>query len=425
MVVLMHAGGRTLGVMASKSKNVEELLAELQHLARTKPSPGDVHVMSFRLPSDLIHPGSIMLTVTQDEVDAMGRVEEALTRDLRLEHMDKPGDTLKDFVARAWADLKTDHVQQYITKHSRELLELTCFLPIEYLTIDSPTKLLEVQLLPLTDPSIPTTTAPWFDLTPPIGSVAAIPVTGTNFVKMAERAQALLAHALRVARVGLRDNNGMNGSQLRFRPGMAYAFSNSLAGWRSRSDVAYGLTLVPSGLDGIDTRPVWTMPATPTTDIQKKADLALRWIERSRFASEPLIALLYLFFALEALLGDKSEGLKADMLAFRQLVLSHVVSGKFREPNTTWRLYDSVRSAAVHGEEPPLVNDSTVANFEWAVRDTLNDYLTFASTQKIDKRGKLIQKLISHPDVPQLVDWIRANAGADWEPYLKKVLPRQ
>jgi hypothetical protein len=42
----------------------------------------------------------------------------------------------------------------------------------------------------------------------------------------------------------------------------------------------------------------------------------LRWIERARFTGEPLIALLYLFFALEALLGDKPEGLKADDLAF-------------------------------------------------------------------------------------------------------------
>lgn len=424
MVALLRAGSRgTLGVMASKPENVEELLVELQRLARMKSSPGDQHAMSFRVPSDLVHAGLKSLAVTQDVVDAMGRVEEALAHDLRLEHMDNADATLRDFVARAWAEPKTDQVQRYITKHSRELLELTCFLPIEYLTIDTPTRLLDLQLLPLTDPSIPAAPAPWFNLTPPIGSVAAIPVTGTNLGKMADRAQALLAHALRVARVGLRDDNGMNDRQLRFRPGVAYAFSNNLAGWRSRSDNAYELALVLSSLDGIDTRPVWTMPAIPMTNIQKKADLALRWMERSRFSGEPLIALLYLFFALEALLGDKSEDLKADMLAFRQLVLSHVVSGKFREPNTTWFLYDGVRSAAVHGEEAPYVDDATVASFEWAVRDTLNDYLTFASSQRIDRRGKLIQKLTAHPDVPQLVDWIRTKAGTDWEPYLEKVLP--
>ena len=106
---------------------------------------------------------------------------------------------------------------------------------------------------------------------------------------MADRARTLLAHALRVARVGLRDNNGMDGRQLRFRTGVAYSFSNNLAGWRSRSDIAYDLKLMPSSLDGINTRPVWSMPAIPMTDIQKKADLALRWMERSRFSGEPLI----------------------------------------------------------------------------------------------------------------------------------------
>ncbi|MCQ9164471.1 hypothetical protein [Arthrobacter sp. STN4] len=110
------------------------------------------------------------------------------------------------------------------------------------------------------------------------------------------------------------------------------------------------------------------------------------------------------------------------MLAFRQLVLSHVVSGGFREPNATWFLYSRVRSAAVHGEEPPPVDDAIVDSFEWAVRDTLNEYLTFASTQNIGRRGKLIKALTSHPDVPKLVDWIRTNAGNDWEAYLEKAL---
>ncbi|NVN00821.1 hypothetical protein [Arthrobacter sp. SDTb3-6] len=408
--------------MATKTRTVEELLAELQRLARVKTSAEDDHSMSFRLPLDLVRPESKMLAVTQAVVDAMNGLEEALERDPSFEHMDKSTDTLQDFIARAWADPETDQVQQYITKHSRELLELVCFLPIEYLAIDTPATLLGLQLLPVTDSSIPTTTAPWFDLAPPIGCVAAIPVTGTNLGKMAERAQTLLAHALRVARVGLRDHNGINDRQLRFRPAVAYAFSNNLSGWRSRGDIAYELTLGPSSLDSISNGPVWTMSATPVTDIHKKADLALRWMERARFADEPLIALLYLFFALEALLGDTSEGLKADMLAFRQLVLSHVVSGGFREPNATWFLYSRVRSAAVHGEEPPPVDDAIVDSFEWAVRDTLNEYLTFASTQNIGRRGKLIKALTSHPDVPKLVDWIRTNAGNDWEAYLEKAL---
>ncbi|MDP5225598.1 MULTISPECIES: VOC family protein [Arthrobacter] len=240
---------------------------------------------------------------------------------------------------------------------------------------------------------------------------------------MAQRARDLLAHVLRVARVGLRDRYGIGGSQLRFRAGIPYAFSDNLAGWKARSDVSYDLALEPASLDHLGDGPIWTMPSTPVSDIQKKADLALHWMERAQFAGEPLVALLYLFFALEALLGDKSEGLKADMLAFRQLVLSHVVTGRFRHPNTTWFLYDQVRSAAVHGEDAPPVDQETVDKFEWAVRDTLNEYLTFASAQNVGRRGRLIKKLTSHPDVPGLAEWIRTNAGSDWEKYLKNVLP--
>jgi len=82
----------------------------------------------------------------------------------------------------------------------------------------------------------------------------------------------------------------------------------------------------------------------PATDVEKKADLALRWMERAWLAGEPLVGLLFLFFALEALLGDKSEGLKAHLLAFRQMMLSHILTGGFSHPNETWFLYEKVRS---------------------------------------------------------------------------------
>jgi hypothetical protein len=409
--------------VVNNKESVESLLGRLQTLARAKPSPDDAHGMTFRVPADLAMPGAEMLAIPREVVDAVDRVVVALAEDLRFEYMDNAKDTLRDFVARAWFDRKTDRVRLYVAEHAREILDLTCFVPIEFLKVEAETTLLGIRLRPITDPTIPARTAPWFDLKSPIGSVAAVPVTGTNLGKMGERARDLVAHTLRVARVGLRDHGGIHDRQLRFRIGIAYAFSNDVSGWTSREDVAYEVTYMPSLLDSIAGRPVWKLPAVPVTDIEKKTDLALRWMERARFTGEPLVGLLYLFFALEALLGDKSEGLKADALAFRQLVLGHIVTGGFRHPNKTWFLYDRVRSAAVHGEEAPPVDDDAVRSFEWSVSDTLNDYLTFAADQGITRRGKLIKALTSHPDVPQLADWIRANAGPDWEAYLQKILP--
>jgi hypothetical protein len=46
--------------------------------------------------------------------------------------------------------------------------------------------------------------------------------------------------------------------------------------------------------------------------------LAVGWLDRAVFTSDPLVATLYRFFALEALLGDTSDGLKSGSLALRR-----------------------------------------------------------------------------------------------------------
>lgn len=84
--------------------------------------------------------------------------------------------------------------------------------------------------------------------------------------------------------------------------------------------------------------------------------------------------MLYRFFALEALPGDKARGQKAHGLAFRETMLSHVIEGGFRYPNATFFYDDQIRSVAVHGGQAPDVPRKVAAQFEWAVRATLGDY---------------------------------------------------
>lgn len=131
--------------------------------------------------------------------------------------------------------------------------------------------------------------------------------------------------------------------------------------------------------------------------------------------------MLYRFFALEALLGDKSEGLKAHSLAFREMMLSHIISGGFRHPNRTFFFYDQIRSAAVHGEEAPAAAWRDATGFEWAVRDTLSNYLALARDRRIARRGKLLQTLDDHPDRPKLIAWLRQYGGSVWTGYLDKL----
>jgi hypothetical protein len=129
--------------------------------------------------------------------------------------------------------------------------------------------------------------------------------------------------------------------------------------------------------------------------------------------------LLYLFFALEALLGDKREGLKAPALAFRRALLSGVTRGSFADPGRVYDLYDGVRSAAVHGEEPPPVEHSEFRSFRWDVRRALNEFLQFAETCGATRRNELLRALYAHVDAPKLAEWLRTRGHPDWAQYLR------
>jgi hypothetical protein len=103
----------------------------------------------------------------------------------------------------------------------------------------------------------------------------------------------------------------------------------------------------------------------------------LGWFERSQLATDSLIELLYLFVALEAILGDTSEGLKAPALAIWRAMLGLAASGSFAHPARVYVLYDAVRSAAVHGEQPPEVSPEDVNRFAGDVRRAINEFLGY------------------------------------------------
>ena len=212
----------------------------------------------------------------------------------------------------------------------------------------------------------------------------------------------------------------MHDRQLRFRLGIGYSFDERLTGWNRRDDEAYDVTLTDDVSDLLS-QPVMAVPDPPRSDVERKAALAMSWMERACLTGEGLIALLYRFFALEALLGDKSEGLKAHGLAFREMMLSHIISGGFRHPNRTFFFYDQIRSAAVHGDEAPAISWRDARGFEWAVRDALSNYLALAASQGISRRGKLLQVLDNHPDKPSLIAWVKQYGGPDWTGYLDKM----
>jgi hypothetical protein len=353
----------------------------------------------------------------------MATARDVLVADSRFEHLRDVDKVINDLVVECWVDQRGDHVETFIERHSRDPMHLTCFMPVENLSVKSETEVFGTRLLPLDDERIPRD-VPWFGLEKPLMSVAAVEVVGTHYGRMAERARHPAEHSLRVLRVALREHRSINDWQLRLALGPTYAFENGLGGWRAPDDTAYDLGLDESLISLAREQPVGLMPTQPSNDMEKVTDLAMRWIERSQMSGEPLVALLYLFFALEALLGDKSEGLKAHGLAFRQAMLSHISTGGFTNPGSTWFLYDQVRSAAVHGEPAPPVSWEQVRRFAWGVRGTLNEYLVLAREHGLRKRSRVLRHLDEHPDRTRLVDWLTDYGGPVWTDYLSGMKDR-
>jgi hypothetical protein len=357
--------------------------------------------------------------LTAREAGAFEQAREALLKDPRFEHLDREvEDAIRRFVGECYSDKGTDHVRGFVAQHAREPMDLVCYLPVAHLTVDVETEVLGMRLLPVDDPRLPREPG-FLSLERPVGCVAAVETLGTSYAAMVDRARSAVAHVLRVLRVALREHRGLNDRQLRFRVGDTYAFSERASGRQAPLDVAYELGLDRRLIDLAASQPVSKMPLEPVTDVAKKADLALRWMERARFAGEPLVALLFLFFGLEAILGNKSEGLKGHGLAFRQTMLSQIATGSFTDPNETYFLYDEVRSGAVHGEDAPTVSWDDVGSFASVVRDALSQYLDYAEAHGFSQRSRLLRALDEHPDAPKLAAWLRENGGPWWEPYFK------
>ncbi|SLK12663.1 hypothetical protein SAMN06272721_11728 [Arthrobacter sp. P2b] len=207
--------------------------------------------------------------------------------------------------------------------------------------------------------------------------------------------------------------------QLRFRLGTSYTFPGELRGWNSRPDSSYDLELSSASLSDIDIDRYNDLDPESRNTLQIKADIAVRWMERARFTGEPVIEVLYLTFALEALLGDTQAGLKSGLIARRQLMLSHIMTGMIPHPDQTIMLYGEVRSKAVHGETAREISSQEAAAFHLAVKNAFDQYLDLASRENIQTQSKLTTLLDKHDEHETLVEWLALNGGPEWAKYFR------
>ncbi len=331
------------------------------------------------------------------QVDALEELEAALSVDLRFEHMKEREikDATGDFANAAFVHRDANHIPGFLAKHAEEPQSLVCSFPIEGLTVHREIELFGVTFTPAEEAEVPKHMfGPGQE---PIGAVVSTTCEGTNGTAMSERARKKVEHALRQLRAGLREHRMIPDQQLRFRLGTSYWFDGGGGGWSSRSDQIIDVELDEQLVELATSAEIADLPAQAGTSIEKAARRALQWFDDALLSTDPLKEVLYLFFALEGILGDKSDKLKGENLALRRALLSHKLDLGFTHPGRIYGLYDEARSEAVHGGEPLEVSKSEVSKFQWDVRRAINEFLEYARKESLSKRGKLLAELDSDP----------------------------
>ncbi len=345
----------------------------------------------------------------------MESVEVALTEDGRFEYLKKRAieDEAWRFACRAIDRRDEDHVAAFVAEHAREPQHLTCFFPVEGLTVHREVEVSGATLIPAAAIDVPE-----FVIGPDpgaaMGSAIGVACMGTSNAAMMRRARRGAEHALRVLRAGLRENNAILDQHLQFRLGVSYWFSEGGGGWRTRPEDGFGVELNEALVELAMSAPILSLPAQGGTDIEQSANRALEWFERAQLAADPLVEMLFLFFALEAILGDKSEGSKGEGLALRRAILSHKRTGGFTHPRRIHSLYGQVRSTAVHGAKSPAISKDEVAKFAWDVRLAINEFLEYARAESIVRRGRILTMLESDPVAAEIkATFLPANSSVE------------
>jgi hypothetical protein len=406
--------------MATKDPIQKKLKDLIKLVGRGEEGPP---VAFYALPEGLAREGAEQLVFTRSEMDALEHLEGALSADPRFEHLPKEGRAqLMDFVARVQLEPESDQLTAFFEHHARQPEERNCYFTVESLTLQKKVAVAGVALLPVIEGN---DDSPGILIAPEVKTVAAVPTAGTDLNRMAQRARSQAEHALRILRLSLREDRMVHDHQLRFRLGDHYAFGDGLGGWEDRADSSWELELDDGLLDLARAGPLWTVPLRPETKVDGRIDRAMRWMDQAFVVGDDLLELLFYFFALEALLGDKSEGLKGQMVAFRRALLGSVVRGQFAHPNRVALLYEEIRSAAVHGSDPPPVEGKLRRAFAWDTRRALVEYVKFARQHDLKRPGKLIEALERDPKRELLIDGLREKEPELWGRFLDELEERQ
>ena len=391
---------------------IEDDLGRLHSaLRKTRPKFGGAEIAEGLRAINPLTGESALIGMRRNEWDLGREAREALVNDLRFEYLPKPEVQVSEFVADCVFRPGDVSINDFVTAYAREPETRICYLPIESLKVAAPLEILSLTFLPTDDESLPPADL-LFDLRSPVGSVARVTLVGTNPMLMAKRAREEVTRVLRVMRIAFRAERAIREQQLRFRLGTSYAFdAGEMSGVHTREDIVWGLEANQNLADLAARQFIASASPKPVTDIQCRVDVAIRWMERATFEPDRLLGILFLFFALESLLGDKSGELKAGALSMRQMMLSHIVDGHFTNPITTFDFYKVTRSGAVHGETISKVEDAEYEAFSDVTLRTLEQYLEIANREGFSKRRQIRKFIDEHGDQALLINWVRTRGS--------------
>ncbi len=239
-----------------------------------------------------------------------------------------------------------------------------------------------------------------------MASVVAVDnCTGTDHAYIRSAGSGAALHALRILRAVLREEHFIHAHrQLRFRLGESTWFSDRLSMWTTRPEQAWSFELSEAALRRDNPPAVSTLPLEGTNTIERSANRALRWSEQSQLAVDPIMELIMLSTALEAILGRKSDKLKARPLAIRRAILGLNMTGSFTHPARFYLVYDRVRSVVIHGGEPPQVDPDLVITVSWDVRRRYQRVPSTSPEPRASSSATRPTALDSDPGIPELVE---------------------
>jgi hypothetical protein len=389
-------------------------LKKLNHMMRqprpTPQSPNRWGQISGELDTESAREWILLSDAESNYIESLAQ---NLKDDVRFEHLMSPRSVLEQYAWRSFQKKSSDLWETFIDDNAIEPKVDKCFIPVEGLTVTSPIDINGVRFLPTDHPSLPSREL-LFDVSLPVRSVAMISTKGTHAKRMVERAQKDVEAVLRRLRIAMRSDLGINTRQLRFRIGESYALEDFMTGVQNRASIVYPIEVTANAIERIILQPVMEIPLNPSNDIDRHVETALRWWERAVAEPDAHVAITFLYFCLEALLGDDSTKLKSVPMILRQSLLCNDVDGIIFSPVQSLELYDTVRSKAVHGEIVRSVDEDVAHQFAFEIQRTIDQFIRLKNREGFTTRRQLRRYLNDHKDRAQMIDFLKSTFGGDW-----------